>query len=177
MTRPETSTLVLAIYPFTRGFSFVLFEGPASPFDWGVRDIREKHKNETTLAEIKKLIDRYRPEVLVIEDTTNGEYRRTSRIRKLYRSLEHLAEKEYVELHRYKKSQVKECFELAGACTKHDIAKVIAAQIPAFAHRMPPFRKAWMNEDPRQSLFDAAALALTFYQMNGRIESEDAIEI
>lgn len=83
MTHENPQNLVLSIYPFSRGFAFVLFEGPESPFDWGVKEIKEKHKNTKTLDEIKKIIDRLRPEVLVIEDTTGKDSRRTSRIRKL----------------------------------------------------------------------------------------------
>lgn len=163
MTDVRLQRLVLAVYPFSRGFAFVFFEGPGSPFEWGVREIKEKHKNNKTLEALKKLIDQYRPEVLVIEDTTERGSRRTSRIRKLYRMLGHMADAEYVDLSRCTKREIKACFKPVGASTKYEIAKAIALQIPAFAHRMPRFRKPWMSEDPRQSLFDAAALGLTYY--------------
>jgi len=163
MTDAQPQNLVLAVYPFSRGFAFVFFEGPDSPFEWGVKEIKEKHKNSKALEEIKKLVDRYRPEVLIIEDTTDGGWHRTSRIRKLYRMLVHFAKAEYVDLYRCSKTEVKECFASVGAGTKYEIAKAIATQIPAFAHRIPRFRKPWMSEDPRQSLFDAAALGLTYF--------------
>lgn len=163
MTHAHPQTLVLSIYPFSRGFAFVLFEGPESPFDWGVKEIKQKDKNTKTLDEIKKLIDRYRPEVLVIEDVTGKDSRRTSRIRRLYRMLVHVAMAEYVDLHRCSRTEVKACFTSVGARTKYEIAKAIATQIPGFAHRMPPLRRVWMSEDPRQSLFDAAALGLTYF--------------
>lgn len=168
MTHENPQNLVLSIYPFSRGFAFVLFEGPESPFDWGVKEIKEKHKNTKTLAEIKKIIDRYRPEVLVIENTTGKDSRRTSRIRKLYRMLVHFAEAEYVDLHRCSRTEVRACFASVGASTKYEIAKAIATQIPAFVHRMPRLRKVWMSEDPRQSLFDAAALGLTYFARGTR---------
>ena len=175
MTHENPQNLVLSIYPFSRGFAFVLFEGPEAPFDWGVKEIKEKHKNTKTLDEIKKIMDRYRPEVLVVEDTTGKDSRRTSRIRKLYRMLVHLAAAEYVELHRCSKTEVRECFSSVGAGTKYEIAKAIATQIPAFAHRIPPFRKPWMSEDPRQSLFDAAALGLTFFARHIRSPYADGV--
>jgi hypothetical protein len=175
MTDAHPQDLVLALYPFSRGFAFVFFEGPDSPFEWGVKDILEKHRNSKTLEAIKKLIDRYRPEVLVIEDTTDGGSRRTSRIRKLYRMLVHFAEAEYVDLHRCSKTEVKTCFASVGAGTKYEIAKAIATQIPAFAHRIPRFRKPWMSEDPRQSLFDAAALGLTYYAWHKRSPYADDV--
>jgi hypothetical protein len=175
MTDVRPQNLVLAVYPFSRGFAFVFFEGPDSPFEWGVKEIKEKHKNTKALEAIKKLVDQYRPEVLVIEDTTDGGWRRTSRIRKLYRMLVHFATAEYIELHRCTKDDVKTCFASVGAGTKYEIAKVIATQIPAFAHRIPRFRKPWMSEDPRQSLFDAAGLGLTYFA--GNIQSPYAEDV
>jgi hypothetical protein len=175
MNDAHPQNLVLAVYPFSRGFAFVFFEGPDSPFEWGVKEIKEKHKNGKTLEEIRKLIDRYRPEVLVIEETTDGKSRRTSRIRKLYRMLVHFAEAEYLELHRCSKKEVKACFASVGAGTKYEIAKAITTQIPAFAHRIPRFRKPWMSEDPRQSLFDAAALGLTYFSRQIRSPYADDI--
>jgi hypothetical protein len=103
MKHEKPHDLVLSIYPFNRGFAFVLFEGPNSPFDWGVRRIRRGPKNERTVAELKSIIDRFRPEVLVIEDTSAQPVRRTSRIRRLYRMLVHLAHAEYVEVHQCSK--------------------------------------------------------------------------
>lgn len=163
MIGPQHHDLVLAVYPFSRGFAFAFLEGPESPFEWGVKEIRGRDKNARTVTEIKKLIDRYHPEVLVMEDAAHKGSRRTVRIRRLYRSLAHLAATEYIDVYRYKTSDIQDYFAAAGARTKFEIAQAIALQIPAFAHRLPPPRKPWMSEDPRQSLFDALALALVFY--------------
>jgi len=168
MTHGNLQNLVLSLYPFRRGLAFVLFEGPDSPFDWGIKEMKQKDKDARTLAEIKNLVDRYRPEVLVIEDTVDKGARRTPRIRKLYRMLIHFAKAEYVDLHRCSKSEVRECFATVGASTKYEIAEAIATQIPAFAHRIPRRRRGWMSEDPRQSLFDAAALGLTYFARGNR---------
>lgn len=163
MNHKTNHNLVLSVYPTSRGYAFVLFEGPQSPHDWGVKEIRKKSKNEQTLKSIHALIERYRPDYLIIEDHTEHGSRRSSRIRRLYRMLMHLAETEQVELFRYSRRAVRTCFEPVGARTKYEIAQAIARQIPAFAHRLPPLRKIWMSEDPRQSLFDAAALGIAFY--------------
>ncbi len=175
MNDAKPQNLVLSIYPFNRGFSFVLFEGPESPFEWGVKEIRDKHKNSRTLEEIKKLIDQYRPEVLVIEQTCDDSSRRNARIRKLYRMLIHFAKAEYVDLYRCSRNDVKKCFASVGASTKYEIAKAITTQIPAFAHRIPRIRKPWMSEDPRQSLFDAAALGLTYFAQGIRSPYADDV--
>jgi len=155
--------LVLAFYPTTHGFAFVLFEGPESPFDWGVRELRGTRKNARTLKALKKLLDRYHPEALVIENTSRVRSRRVERIKRLHRMIRHLAEAEQVDVYRYTRADIRACFAPVGAVRKHEIAEAIATAIPAFAHRLPPKRKIWMSEDPRQGLFDAAALGLTFY--------------
>lgn len=161
--RKPFQQLVLSVYPTSRGYAFVLFEGPQSPYDWGVKEIRQKQKNEHTLKGIKVLIERYRPDCIIIEDHTEPGSRRSSRIRRLYQSIAHLAETEQVELFCYSRREVREFFEPIGASTKFEIAQAIARQIPAFEHRLPRVRKIWMSEDPRQSLFDAAALGMVFY--------------
>lgn len=160
--RPDHHFL-LALYPVTRGLSFVLFEGsPEAPFDWGMKDIRDKQKNAKTLDAVRSLTGRYHPEAIVIEDTSHGS-RRTPRIRRLYRQLSHLADTEAIPIFRYSRRDIRKCFEPLGAKTRYEIAKAIAAQIPALAHRLPPVRKIWMSEDPRQALFDAASLGITHY--------------
>jgi hypothetical protein len=174
MKHKKPLNLVLSLYLFQRGLAFVLFEGPESPFDWGVKEIKGKKKSTRTLTEIKRLIDRYRPEVLIIEDTGKNAPR-TSRIRKLYRMLLHLAEAEYVDMHLCAKTEVQACFAEVGARTKYEIARAIATRIPAFSHRMPPLRRLWMDADPRQSLFDAAALGLTYFARGVRSPHADDV--
>lgn len=163
MTHQYHQNLVLSIYPTSRGYAFVLFEGALSPYDWGVKEIRKKQKNERTLESIKALIEQHRPNYLVIEDYIEKGSRRSSRIRRLYRSLRHLARVEQIEVMLYSKNAIRSCFKPEGAHTKYEIAKAIAREIPALAHRLPRLRKIWMSEDPRQSLFDAAALGVVFY--------------
>lgn len=162
MKRRSKTRFVLAVVPTCHGFSFVLFEGPEAPFDWGIKDIRGRTKNTGTLDAVKGLLTRYRPEVLILEETASGR-RRATRIRRLFRMLTHLADTEGISVARYSRRDIRECFSSVGAKTKYEIAKAISNQIPAFTHRLPPIRKIWMSEDPRQSLFDAAALGITHY--------------
>lgn len=163
MTNRIPDFLVLSIYPTTHGFAFVLFEGPESPFDWGVKQIRGPKKNSKALKEVARLLERYQPDALVIEDINENGSRRSGRIRKLYRLLISAALSQDIDVCRYPHSVVRACFSQLGAKTKYEIAKAVSTYIPAFAHRMPPLRKIWMSEDPRQSLFDAAALGLTYF--------------
>lgn len=166
MSQGKEQRFVLAFYPTTHGFAFVLFEGARAPFDWGVRELRGTRKNARTLSALKRLIDRYHPETVVIENTSRLHSRRVERIKRLHRMIRHLAETEQIDVYRYTRTDVRACFAPVGAVRKHEIAEAIATVIPAFAHRLPPKRKLWMSEDPRQGLFDAAGLGLTYYSEN-----------
>jgi len=155
--------LVMSIYPNTRGFAFVLFEGPLSPVDWQVVEVRGRNKNRRCLQAIARLFGRYEPDVLVLQDTGESGTRRARRIRDLNEGIEVLAETQSIPIFRYSRDEVRECFAGAGAITKSAIAEAIAKRIPMFERFVPPVRKIWMSEDARAGLFDAIGLVLTFF--------------
>jgi hypothetical protein len=157
------SELVLALRPFARGYGFVVFEGPLSPIDWGTKEVRGGNRNTRSLASAQDLMDRIRPDVLVLEDLDDGHARRSSRIRRLHSLLVNYAEGQSLEIRRYSKASVNTAFKSVGATSRYEIAQAIAARVAAFENKLPASRKSWESEDPRMILFDAAALALTHY--------------
>lgn len=163
MTHANSQRLVLSLYPSSRGYAFMFFEGPHDPFDWGVKEIRNGRKNEATLQDIRALIENCHPDCILIEDYAEPSSRRALRIKKLYQMIVDFAKKESIEICRIPHDAIIACFSPEGARTKHEIAQVIAQQIPALTHRLPRLRQIWMSEDPRQSLFDAVALGMAFY--------------
>lgn len=162
MTGRYQKDFVLAVYPMSRGIAFVVFEGPNVPHDWGVKEIRERKKNDKTLERVKKLVDQYEPTIVVFESTA-GKSRRSERIIRFYKTLSRYAETRNLTVKRYTRAEVVACFQSVGATTKREIAVAIAELIPQLVHRLPPIPKIWQSEDPRQSLFDAAALGMTHY--------------
>ena len=155
--------LVLSVYPNSRGFGYVLFEGPLSPFEWGVKEIRGAAKNRRILKFIESLLTRYRPVVLVLEDWTDETYQRIDRINELYVAIVALAKKKLVTVVRYPMRKIREYFAYRNATTKYEIALHIAKIIPAFSYQVPPKPTIWRSEDARQGLYDAAAVGLCFY--------------
>lgn len=154
---------LLAVYLNTRGFAFVLFEGPLAPFDWSVREIRGPGKYARNLARIVALLDQYLPEVLVLQDTSPQGTHRAGRITKLNAAIIELAMARGLPVYTYSRDKVREAFWHLGATTKEALAEIIAKHIPAFERYVPPPRKPWKSEDARMGIFDAAALALTFF--------------
>lgn len=154
---------VLALYPFTRGFAFTLFESPMSLLEWGVKDVRGNQKNALALEATKRLIERLQPDILVLQNFLGLHPPRAARIRRLQRLIEGHALSHAIEVHKVSRQQIRDCFESTGALTRYEIAQAIASHVHPLGHRLPPTRKIWKSEDCRMSLFDAASLALTFY--------------
>jgi hypothetical protein len=156
--------LILAIYPMSRGFGFVVLEGRNRTIDWGAKDARGD-KNRVALAKASELMSWYRPDVLVLENADHAASRRTERIRNLYRQLTELAKTQKIAVRHFARSDIKAAFASRKASTRYEIAQAIAQELPDLAPWLPPPRKIRMSEDPRLSTFDAASLALTFFGM------------
>ena len=152
MSGPLFKDFVLAFRPTSYGFAFVLFEAPGAPFDWGVSTIHGPEKNARTLVAFKRLVERYHPLSIVVEDVKDRGIRRTPRVRRLHQQLRHVGIAAGADVSAFTREVIRQTFASAGARTKAEIAEVIAATIPAFAHRLPRKRKIWMSEDPRLSL-------------------------
>ena len=157
------SDLVLSLYPNSRGFGYVLFEGPLSPFDWGVKEIRGAAKNRRILKFLESLLDRYQPLVLVLEDWTDDAFQRIDRIVELYEAITQLAKRKMVTVVRYPMRKIREFFAYRNALTKYQIALHIAKIIPAFSYQIPPKPTIWKSESARQGLYDAAAVGLCYF--------------
>jgi len=164
---------VLAVYLNTRGFAFVIFESSLSPIDWGVKEIRGSRKHARSLAKVAAILDQYQPDVLVIQDTFSQGTLRARRIMKLNTAIAELAESRRMALYMYSRADVWNAFKEVGVTNKHDLAMVVALHIPAFERFVPAPRKLWKSEDSRMGIFDAAALALTFFQdeTGGKVRS------
>ena len=164
MISPRRYDLVLAIHLQSRGFAFVLFEGWFAPVDWGVQEARGQKKNARSLTQIASLLTLHTPDVLVLQDMSGRGTLRAPRIQELNRRIAELADQRGIVVRTYSRTQVLDYFAELGAVTKHRVAETIAKHIPALNLYVPPTRKAWMSEDARMGIFDAAALAWMFFR-------------
>src|ERR1039457_3016073 len=151
---------ILAIAPSTRGFGFAVLEGEVSLVDLGVKTVKGD-KNKHSLAKVEKLIAHYQPEVLVLEDASAKNSRRSPRIRKLSQQIIKTASNHKVSVKLFSRDQVMKTFITDGQGTKHALAEIIAKRFPEqLGLQLPPKRKPWMSEDSRMGIFDAVALVL-----------------
>lgn len=157
MTRAK-ERVVLALYPATHGFSFCVFRG-GQLIDWGIKGIKWKDKNFLALSVAKQVIERFAPDVLVLEDMKAKGARRHERVRALNQLIAQHARTKKIAIKRFAQRAVHDHF---GVHTKHAMAETIAEQLPLLKPRLPSKRKTWQAEDRRQSLFDAAGLGLLY---------------
>jgi hypothetical protein len=90
------------------------------------------------------------------------------RIQGLISDISKLPSKRKIRIRSFSRAKVKHAFSESRASTKHEIALEIAKRFSELAPRLPRFRKPWMSEDYRMSIFDAVALALTFFEFENK---------
>jgi hypothetical protein len=154
---------IMAIHPTTRGFGYVVMSGPFSLTDWGTV-AATKHKNATCLARLTKLLDRYDPHAVVLEDPTQ-EKRRSGRINNLCKAVAALCHSRSIDLAAFSRADMFRCYATVGAKHWQDIAEAVARQHEPLRKLIPSRRKAWQSEARRMSIFAAAAIAMTYWQL------------
>ncbi len=153
---------VLAAHPTSRGFGWVVFDGPVSPVAWGIASARP-NRSSRSLARFERILARYTPAVFVLEDFEYPSAKRAERVKELCGQMQHLAEGSGVRTLTYPKHLIRSLFGNDASLTRHQIAEVVAARVEDFSHRLPRKRPLGSAEDARQSLFDAAALAMVYF--------------
>ena len=173
MNNPTTiarySGLVLAVHPTTRGFGWVLFENAHTPAAWAIVHARVG-REQRLLMRFKTILDRYEPKVLVLEAFEDCTLPRSPRIQRLCEAMIREAGLHEIHTSVYERGTIRMVFQKSGAYTREQIAQVIAKSVDDFRHRLPPARKRWTSEDHRQCLFDAAALAITYFAVIGEAD-------
>jgi hypothetical protein len=152
--------LALSVDPTSKGFAFVVLENGLL-VDWGVRRVRS-NKNHDSVMKLRLLIQRYKPDIVVLEDVHHRSSRRGSRARRLLGRFAREAHAHGVAVTRVSQEEVQ---RRLGAhpgrqLTKHRIALVLADKFPELWEHLPRVRKIWMAEDERMNIFDALAMAI-----------------
>jgi hypothetical protein len=132
MNHARKYALTMSLYTNSRGFAFVLFEGTLSPYDWGVVEIRGLKKDAQITEKVRGLLDRYAPDVLVMQDMSPEGTRRANRLAMLNASLGSLARELGIPVFAYSRAEVYSEFRSTGFANKQTLAGLIAKHIPAF---------------------------------------------
>jgi|SRR5665213_241914 len=127
---------VFAVSLSANGFGYAVMEGNT------LVDYRNKvflaDKNANSLTQIKRLIVRNQPDVLVLNDVNAKGTYRASRIKELHRKVVTLAKKHKLTMAKFSNAELRTMLLGDPKGTKHDMAEYIAKQFPdEFASRVP----------------------------------------
>lgn len=156
--------LVLAIHPTSRGFGWVIFEGPLNPVDWGIASAKVK-RSAQCMVRFKQLLDQYGPSALILEKYGEDDSQRSERIRSLAQTMRGFAANRDMDTPVYSRKEVSSNVTADPRASRHTVALAVSELLPELHHRLPTARKLWQSEDDRQCLFDAAALGIAHYKL------------
>ena len=93
-------------------------------------------------------------------------------------SLTNECETRRIQIRLLEKDAVNTTFRNLGCETKAEIAVALARIFPELVWQLPPKRKAWKSEHPHQSVFDAIALGMAYWQheTSAMADSQEEIE-
>jgi hypothetical protein len=153
---------VLTLDLRARKFGYVVFEGPRTLLDWGVRT----HADETHSSlerRLKNLLSMFAPSTIVVRTAVERNRTTRRRIRLALHSLKVFAKRALITLFVIDESSLHGFFSKEAKVNKHDIAQMIADRFPELSWRLPPKRKPWQSEPTRQSIFDAASIGIFYF--------------
>ena len=173
---PENNPRVLAIDPYALGIGFALMEGPEQLVDFGLKTIQAGgDKNARSLANIEELVERFDPNVVVVEEYQPQDYRRRVRACALVQEVLTLAAEKNLQARAVSRQLVRTVFESDVAVNKYHIAKELAKCFPELELFLYPPRKLWIREPWGANVFDAVTLALIFFSCQpGNTEDRSA---
>jgi len=74
------------------------------------------------------------------------------------------AERRQIEIRLLPKATSDSSFRALGCETKAEVSALLAKLFPELVWQLPPIRRPWNTEHPRQSVFDAIALGFVYWQ-------------
>lgn len=163
MNQISKQARILGLVLSSRGFGYAVMEGENALLDFGRKRIYGD-RNEGTLAGIQQVINRNKPDVLVLQDVScaKGTYR-VPRVKELTRKIVALAKQQDLKLVKISGRELRARLLGNEDGTKHEMAVLMAQRFPdELASRLPAKRKLWENEDPRMDIFDAVGLMVSF---------------
>jgi hypothetical protein len=155
---PDTPEIILALDLHSSTFGFAVFEGSSKLVDWGIKSFWRgvnavKVPMPTKLA---RLIDQYQPEIIVMKAP------RTTTVRRRVHTVTELARRCRIRLRLISDAAIRRSFPLNNQ-NKYQMATAIAERFPELSPRLGARRKIWQAEKYSMSIFDAAALGLSYF--------------
>src|SRR5258708_36307691 len=127
---PTRPTRILAIDPTTKGFGYAILDLPLHLIAWGMAHVKGE-KRSGAIVRFEALLDQFRPDAVVLEDTTAQGSRRYPRVSDLLERLGRIAPERGLEVQTVSRLAVIAYFSSKdGHATKHAIATTLPSAYP-----------------------------------------------
>lgn len=152
-------TRVLALEVTSTVLSYAVLEGEELLIEWGGHAI--SGGVSAFLPRLRREVERYRPDVLVIEDAALS--RKGKRVRDRLAWAEEWATEAGVECRAIPTEAFRAYVRTYGP-TKSDLASAVARLFPELGARVPRRSRIWESEPKRLGVFVAIARALWYFE-------------
>lgn len=159
-------TRYIGIEAMHYGLCFVVLEDTERLIDWGGRELRGATTTGVFIHKLSRVIDRYRPDVLVIEDP--AESPKGNKVKDWLIWAEEFA-KEERKIKCVAVSQEEfRVYTSSYGSSKREMAMRLARLFPELENLVPPKRKAWEHEKRSMRIFVALERALLVAQRDSQ---------
>lgn len=151
----------IAVDVHPHNFGFVVLEN-LRVLDCGTRRCDRTQSSDCLGQRFQRILRAYTPSVVVMRLYRRSRPARGTGRPALIDTIRAVAVESRVEVVGLQSHEIQNFFLSRNARTKHERAQAVALLLPELAWKLPPQRKLWQSEHYRMSIFDAAAVALTF---------------
>jgi len=162
---PNNKRIVFSIYPHANGFGYVYLENARKLLDHGTIRVNPIN-NFVLMARIKKLLEYFRPSVVIAVDPEGKASRTGKRVRKLIKKIVTYCDNNKIPIYQISRDQIREVFRQFGSSTKYEISQMLVSEFQELVSRLPKKRKLWAGEDRNMPIFDALSLGLTWLYLH-----------
>ena len=166
MPKKPPSKRILGISLRSQRLGFAIIEGSVELIHWGMV-YYEKNEDARVAAAARRvaaLLERFAPSIMGIEKSRTANALNPERVELLYRSIRREASHFSASTLLFTRIKVREAFQDFGARSKDDIAAILARMFPELQPSLPPKRKLWEPEHFSMPMFDAVALAVSYWR-------------
>jgi hypothetical protein len=162
---------ILAIDIRNRRSGFAIFEGPRSLLDFGTI-VLPSVLGESDKGRFSDLLRISLPSIIVVRKDRWENMISAPNNRRTIDVLTHRSEVRAIQIRTLESEAANATFRNLGCETKAEISAALARIFPELVWQLPPTRKVWQSEHPRQTVFDAIALGLAYWQHETNIPSD-----
>jgi len=150
---------ILSLDVRSRRIGYAAFEPPARLVDFGVTRFKS---DEAATMRLASLLLTIRPSVLILRKILLSSSRNCPGTMAIQRLARLLARRFSIRVAFISEGKLRACFSAKGANTRYQVASFLSQEFPELAWRLPRPRRSWETEYRNMSIFDAAAIGMTY---------------